>query len=81
MGSGVLETLLIGLVLGDGDCLPWGDAEAPLRTGEGLRSEEPEAVVRANAVCLVVVSGPPGWIGLGKTLSYVLKIRRASVSW
>lgn len=36
LGSGVLETLLIGLVLGDGDCLPWGDAEAPLRTGGGL---------------------------------------------
>lgn len=49
--------------------------------GEGLRSEEPEAAVRANAVCLVVVSGPPGWSGPGKTLSYVLKIRRASVSW
>lgn len=49
--------------------------------GEGLRSEEPEAVGRANAVCLVVVTGLPGWSGLGKTLSYALKIRRASVSW
>lgn len=26
----------MGLVLGDGDCLLWGDAEAPLRTGGGL---------------------------------------------
>lgn len=36
LGSGVLETLLMGLVLGDGDCLLWGDDEAPLRTGGGL---------------------------------------------
>lgn len=36
MGSGVLETLLMGLVLGDGDCLLWGDDDAPLRTGGGL---------------------------------------------
>lgn len=49
--------------------------------GEDLRSEEPVAVVRVNAVCLVVVSGPPGWSGLGKILSYALKTRRASVSW
>lgn len=27
---------------------------------EDLRSEELEAVGRANAVCLVVVTGPPG---------------------
>lgn len=26
----------MGLVLGDGDCLLWGDEEAPLRTGGGL---------------------------------------------
>lgn len=49
--------------------------------GEGLRSEAPEVVVRANAFCLVVVTGPPEWSGLGKTLSYALKIRRVSVSW
>lgn len=49
--------------------------------GEDLRSEELEDVVRANAVCLVVVTGPPGWNGPGKTLSYALKIRRVSVSW
>lgn len=49
--------------------------------GEDLRSEELEDVVRANAVCLAVVTGPPGWNGLGKTLSYALKIRRVSVSW
>lgn len=36
LGSGVLETLLIGLVLGDGDCLLWGEDEAPLRSGGGL---------------------------------------------
>lgn len=36
LGSGVLETLLMGLVLGDGDCLLWGDEDAPLRTGGGL---------------------------------------------
>lgn len=36
LGSGVLETLLMGLVLGDGDCLLWGDDDAPLRTGGGL---------------------------------------------
>lgn len=30
LGSGVLEALLLGLVLGDGDRLPWGDAEASL---------------------------------------------------
>lgn len=35
-GSGVLDTLLMGLVLGDGDCLLWGDADAPLRSGGGL---------------------------------------------
>lgn len=49
--------------------------------GEDLRSEELEDVVRANAVCLVVVTGPLGWSGLGKPLSYALKIRRANVSW
>lgn len=27
---------------------------------EDLKSEELEAVVKANAVCLVVVTGPPG---------------------
>lgn len=48
---------------------------------EDLRSEELEDVVRANVVCLAVVTGPPWWSGLGKTLSYALKIRRASVSW
>lgn len=26
----------MGLVLGDGDCLLWGDADAPRRTGGGL---------------------------------------------
>lgn len=36
LGSGVLDTLLMGLVLGDGDCLLWGEAEAPLRGGGGL---------------------------------------------
>lgn len=36
LGSGVFETLLMGLVLGDGDCLLWGEAEAPLRGGGGL---------------------------------------------
>ena len=36
LGSGVLETLLMGLVLGEGDCLLWGDDDAPLRTGGGL---------------------------------------------
>lgn len=25
----------MGLVLGDGDCLLWGDAEVPLRTAGG----------------------------------------------
>lgn len=36
LGSGVLETLLMGLELGDGDCLLWGDNDAPLRAGGGL---------------------------------------------
>lgn len=45
------------------------------------RSEELEAVGRANAVCLVVVTGPPGWIGSGKTLSYALMTMKANVSW
>lgn len=36
LGSGVLDTLLMGLVLGDGDCLLCGEAEAPLRSGGGL---------------------------------------------
>lgn len=49
--------------------------------GEDLRFEELAGVVRANVVCLFVVTGPPGWHGLGKTLSYALKTRRASVSW
>lgn len=48
---------------------------------EDLRSEEREAVVRANAVCLAVVTGPPGQIGSGKTLSYVLMTMKANVSW
>ena len=48
---------------------------------EDLRSEEREAVVRANAVCLAVVTGPPGQIGLGKTLSYALMTMKANVSW
>lgn len=26
----------MGLVLGDGDCLLWGDDDAPLRMGGGL---------------------------------------------
>lgn len=49
--------------------------------GEGLRPEAPEVVVRANAFCLVVVTGLPEWSGLEKTLSYALKIRRVNVSW
>ena len=48
---------------------------------EDLRSEEREAVVRANAVCLAAVTGPPGQIGLGKTLSYALMTMKANVSW
>lgn len=48
---------------------------------EDLRSEEREAVVRANAVCLAVVTGPPGQIGSGKTLSYALMTMKANVSW
>ena len=48
---------------------------------EDLRSEEREAVVRANAVCLAVVTGPPEQIGLGKTLSYALMTMKANVSW
>lgn len=49
---------------------------------EDLRmSEELEAVVRENAVCLVVVTGPPGQSGLEKTLSYALMIKKAIVSW
>lgn len=39
LGSGVLDTLLMGLVLGDGDCLLWGEAEAPLRGGGGGLAE------------------------------------------
>lgn len=45
------------------------------------RAEELEAVGRANAVCLVVVTAPPGWIGSGKTLSYALMTMKANVSW
>lgn len=48
---------------------------------EDLRSEELEAVVKANAACLVVGTGAPGWIGSGKTLSYALMILKANVSW
>lgn len=48
---------------------------------EGLRwSEELEAVVRANAVCLVVGTGPPAWIGLGKSLSYAWMTMKVNVS-
>lgn len=31
LGSGVLESLLKGLVFGDRDCLLWGDDDPPLR--------------------------------------------------
>lgn len=46
-----------------------------------LRSEELEAVVKENAVCLVVVTGSPWERGLGKTLSYALMREKVSVSW
>jgi hypothetical protein len=47
--------------------------------GEGLRSEEPEAMVRAMPFGC---SKRASWVDRpGKTLSYVLKIRRVSVSW
>lgn len=48
---------------------------------EDLRSEEREDVVRVSAVCLAVVTGPPGQIGSGKTLSYALMTMKANVSW
>lgn len=49
---------------------------------EGLRRfEELEAVVRANAFCLVVVTGAHAQTGSGKTLSYALMIMKANVSW
>ena len=69
----------MGLELGDGD---FGVTMMLLfEQVEDLRSEEREAVVRANAVCLAVVTGPPGQIGSGKTLSYALMTMKANVSW
>lgn len=48
---------------------------------EDLRSEELAAAVRANVVCLVVVTESPWERGLGKTLSYALMGQMVSVSW
>lgn len=51
----------MGLELGDGDSLLWGDDDAPFKQLEDLRrSEELDAMVRANVVCLVAVTRPLG---------------------
>lgn len=58
LGSGVLDTLLMGLVLGDGDCLLWGEAEAPLRGGGGGGLAEVwEALGRGEGECLLFCGG------------------------
>jgi hypothetical protein len=61
LGSVVLETLLIGLVLGDGDCLLWGDTDVLLgkRAGGLRRSWELKASVKDNGICLVVMTKSP----------------------
>lgn len=56
LGSGVLDTLLMGLLLGEGDCLLCGDADAPRRGGGGLE-EGWEARGRGEGECLLFCGG------------------------
>lgn len=56
LGSGVLDTLLIGLVLGDGDSLRGGEEEGPLRSGGGL-AEAREGLGRGDGECRLFCSG------------------------
>lgn len=58
LGSGVLDTLLMGLVLGDGDCLLWGEADAPRRGGGGAGLAEVwEALGRGEGECRLFCGG------------------------